>query len=110
MIPPHFDRFDKRWLAFVHLEMDQGIECLFCKNPATDWCHIQHGSNRTSDFLGYPACSGCHHQLDHQPRGRLYTLKAARVKACLAEWFAFGLPLLINAYTVGGYQSMLEDA
>lgn len=112
MIPAKWDRRDPAFLAYVHTHVTNGssTECLFCTRPADSWCHIQHGSNRSSDFLGFPACNGCHHQLDHAPRGRQHILKAGWVKVYLAEWFAFGLPPLLNDYTAGGYQAMLEDA
>ena len=99
MIPAKWNRMDPAFLAYVHeYVIDGARECLFCIRPADSWCHIQHGSNRSSDYLGFPACNDCHHQLDHTPRGRQHTLKAGRVKVVLAEWFTFELPPLLDEY------------
>lgn len=84
-----------KWVHDGHLG-----ECLFCSQKATDWCHIQHGSNRWSDYLGYPACNPCHMAIDHGPRshGERKILKDAYVRECLAWWFTGDWQVLIRRY------------
>lgn len=99
MIPAQWDRRDPAWMAWIHEHvLDGSTECLFCTNPADSWCHVQHGSNRSSDFLGFIACNACHHDLDHSARGQRHLLRDSLVKAYLAEWFAFALPPLLADY------------
>ena len=90
------NRLDPAFLRWVHHHMGG---CLFCTQKATDWCHVQHGSSRTSDYLGFPACNACHMALDHAPRhGERKLLKDAYVKECLAWWFAVDWQILMRRY------------
>ena len=100
MIPAKWDRKDPAFLAWVH---EQPLRCLFCGRTPIDFCHVQHGSHRRSDYLGYPACHWCHMQLDHGPRSakddsRPRLLREGYVRESLAVWFTWGLPDLLARY------------
>jgi len=94
------DEFSCKDLAFVRWVKTQpeAGECLFCTNPATDWCHVEHGSRRASDYLGHPACHEHHMAIYHTPQGVTPVIKTATVQRALAYWFTFDLGNLIRRY------------
>lgn len=92
-----FQHTDPRWIKWVK-QQPEARECLFCTLPATEWCHVEHGSTRVSDFMGFPACHGHHMILDHAPRGTSPMVKEATVRRALAYWFTFDLSALIARY------------
>ena len=93
-----YQHADPKWVKWVK-EQPEARECLFCTNAATDWCHVEHGSSRCSDFVGYPACNDHHIMLDHAPRGSHSLVKESTVRRALAYWFTFELSALIARYT-----------
>lgn len=94
--PPGMGR-SKKWLRWIRTQ-PEAQECLFCTRPATDICHIEHGSSRQTDFLVYPACHEHHIQLDHSPRSSHRLLTLAQERKILAYWLAFTLPTLFQRF------------
>lgn len=92
-----FRRLDEQFLAWVR-QQPETRQCLFCTNAATDWCHVEHGSSRQSDYMGFPACNGHHMMLDHTPRGSAPMVKDGTVRKALAYWFTFGLANMLRRY------------
>jgi len=94
-------RSDAKWLKWF-AEQSDCQECLFCTMPATDTCHIEHGSTRKNDYLVYRACHAHHMAVDHQPRhGELKILREQEIRHALAEWCTFRLSRLIAEYQGG---------
>ena len=91
--------FNPNWRGWV-MHQPESATCLFCTRPATDWCHIEHGSFRRGDYLGFPACHEHHMMLDHTPRGPGHArlLKESHVKIEIAYWCTCELPVLIHRY------------
>ena len=94
----NYSHKDKRWLGWIH-EQPEAAQCLFCTNAATDWCHVEHGSSRSGDFMGHPACHDHHMAIYHAPQGVVPIIKTATVQRALAYWFTFDLPTLLARYT-----------
>lgn len=92
-----YSRKDPAFIRWVKTQ-PEARECLFCTQPATDWCHVEHGSSRASDFLGHPACHEHHMTIYHTQRGAVPIIKTATVQRALAYWFTFDLGNLIRRY------------
>ena len=91
-------KLDPKWLAWF-AERPESQECLFCTLQATETCHIEHGSNRKTDFLVYRACHDHHMAVDHAPRhGEVRILREQQIRHALAEWCTFTLSRLIREY------------
>ena len=93
-----YQHLDKRWLRWVRTQ-PEALECLFCTSAASEWAHVEHGSNRRSDFVGYPACHDHHMMIDHAPRGAVALVNEGLRRRALAYWFTFDLSTLIARYT-----------